>query len=227
MKVYLLDCSELRDDQAIAGLPEELYQKCDSNRQKKAERIRAVRERCISMAAGVLLQKVWRDCCFPPEDIQDGWTGTLRELLGEIPFPEQIRYRTGEQGKPYFEELPVCFSLSHSGDYVLCAVDSAEVGADIQWKKPGAIEPVAGRFFSKQEWENAFSLPEAERETYLYLLWTRKEAYGKLTGKGVTDCLRKNVADLIQVEYLSPKAPEGYVISICRFAEEEKWKGNE
>lgn len=219
MKIYLLDCSELQDEQTIAGIEEELSRKCDAVRLEKAERIRSSRQRCISLSAGVLLQKVWRDYDTSGVESPELWSGTLRELLGEISTPMQLRYRMSEQGKPYFEELPIFFSLSHSQDYVLCVVDEREVGADIQWKEAGNILQIAERFFAEPELERAYSLPKTEQETYLYQLWTGKEAYGKLTGKGVADCLAQNVADLTEIDFFSTKTPDGYAISICRHAQ--------
>ena len=96
-----------------------------------------------------------------------------------------------ERGKPYFRDLPFYFNLSHSGDYVLCAVSSAEIGTDIQQQCGKNVERLARRFFTERE---AAALEQAgeERETrerLFYRLWARKEAYGKLTGKGIAAAL--------------------------------------
>ncbi|MCI8696980.1 MAG: 4'-phosphopantetheinyl transferase superfamily protein [Lachnospiraceae bacterium] len=87
--------------------------------------------------------------------------------------------------------MPFYFNLSHSGDYVLCAVSSAEIGTDIQQHCGKNVERLARRFFTERE---AAALEQAgeERETrerLFYRLWARKEAYGKLTGKGIAAAL--------------------------------------
>ncbi len=113
----------------------------------------------------------------------------LESLYGKPPAP--IAYVYGKEGKPYFRDLPFYFNLSHSGDYVLCAVSSAEIGTDIQQHCGKNVERLARRFFSERE---AAALEQAgeERETrerLFYRLWARKEAYGKLTGKGIAAAL--------------------------------------
>ena len=87
--------------------------------------------------------------------------------------------------------MPFYFNLSHSGDYVLCAVSSAEIGTDIQQHCGKNVERLARRFFTERE---AAALEQAgeereKRERLFYRLWARKEAYGKLTGKGIAAAL--------------------------------------
>ncbi len=107
----------------------------------------------------------------------------LLEFLENKP-PIPLAYRYGENGKPYFRELPFYFNLSHSGDYVFCAVSTEEMGADIQQHCGKDIEKLARRFFSGRE-AAALEQAGADRKGLFYRLWARKEAYGKLTGKGV------------------------------------------
>lgn len=124
----------------------------------------------------------------------------LESLYGKPPAP--IAYVYGKEGKPYFRDLPFYFNLSHSGDYVLCAVSSAEIGTDIQQHCGKNVERLARRFFTERE---AAALEQAgeERETrerLFYRLWARKEAYGKLTGKGIVWALG---VDFLPVEAVS------------------------
>ncbi len=73
----------------------------------------------------------------------------LESLYGKPPAP--IAYVYGKEGKPYFRDLPFYFNLSHSGDYVLCAVSSAEIGTDIQQHCGKNVERLARRFFTERE----------------------------------------------------------------------------
>ncbi len=83
-----------------------------------------------------------------------------------------------ESGKPYFAELSVKFSVSHSGGRVILAVSDKEIGADIQKINPRAMR-VAERFFTESECEYVGG--EVQR---FFEIWTKKEAYGKWLGGG-------------------------------------------
>ena len=128
----------------------------------------------------------------------------LLESLYEKP-PAPLAYVYGKEGKPYFRDLPFCFNLSHSGDYVLCIISSEEIGADIQQHCGKNVEKLARRFFTERE---AAALEQAgeERERLFYRLWARKEAYGKLTGKGIADALK---VDFLPGKALSPQNESG------------------
>ena len=101
--------------------------------------------------------------------------------------------RTG-RGKPYFtapEDLFV--SVSHSGDYFVCALGSCPLGVDVQThiahrKESGEekivrLKNIAKRFFHPRE------LPLLEEDTVsrFFALWTAKESYVKFTGQGIDD----------------------------------------
>lgn len=82
--------------------------------------------------------------------------------------------------KPYFKDYPdIRFSISHSGNLVVLAMSETEVGIDIEEIKPRNFEAVVNRHFSEDEKKEA-----ADLEGFLRV-WTRKEAYLKLTGEGL------------------------------------------
>ena len=77
-------------------------------------------------------------------------------------------------GKPYFPSRPdICFSLSHTRGFVLCALSSRPVGADVQLISEKDA-PFAERLMSQSE-RRCFTLHE---------LWCLREAAFKLTGSG-------------------------------------------
>ena len=88
-------------------------------------------------------------------------------------------------GKPFFPDLPALhFSISHSGDWWLCAFSDRPVGIDIQ--RCGSFVPpetLSRRFFHPQE-DDFLALQGYER---FYDLWTAKESYVKFTGRGFYD----------------------------------------
>lgn len=73
-------------------------------------------------------------------------------------------------GKPYPKSCKMYFSLSHSGDYSVCAVSDGPVGVDIEEKS--RVSPMISRRFLDGK-----GIEE----------WTRREAKGKFTGKGFTE----------------------------------------
>lgn len=92
-------------------------------------------------------------------------------------------YMIGKNGKPYFDGDPCFFSLSHSGEYALCAVSDVPIGADIEL--PGALryESIAQRFFAEAECE--YILHSASPADAFYSLWVQKEAIVKASGDGI------------------------------------------
>ena len=106
--------------------------------------------------------------------------------------PEELRFQTGPQGKPALLNVTgdkrTYFNLSHSNDLALFAINSrSEVGIDVEYvRKDVDTEQIAARFFSPKEIRclNALSF-ELRREGF-FRCWTRKEAYIKATGKGLS-----------------------------------------
>lgn len=100
-----------------------------------------------------------------------GFTGPVLEDIGFTEFK-----------KPYFKNLPVNFSISHSGGIVLCAISAdAQVGADIE--KIEKLDTIDFRdMFTGTEWDIIQSSPDPMVTFYEY--WTKKEAVIKANGKG-------------------------------------------
>lgn len=109
-----------------------------------------------------------------------------------VPPEAQIAY--GEFGKPYLLDYPeVHFNISHSGQYVACAVGSKPVGIDVQIITPYRPD-VAMRVCSTSELAqiNASSNQAAE----FTKIWTKKEACAKRTGLGIANSLSHNSSPL-------------------------------
>ena len=110
---------------------------------------------------------------------------------------EQIWFQVNEFGKPSLGNYPrIEFNMSHSGRIALIAVRVAgKVGVDVEEMRPeAAIIDVAERFFSPGELERLQKLGEDERLAGFCRCWTRKEAYLKALGCGISD------EDLAKVE---------------------------
>jgi 4'-phosphopantetheinyl transferase len=116
--------------------------------------------------------------------------GLLRTLLGRyvgVPGAE-LELAYGDHGKPFLVQAGPWFNLSHSGGVALLAFSaSAEVGVDVELADR-RVDPlqIAGRFFSPAEVETLRSLPEALRQRAFLTCWTRKEAFIKARGDGLS-----------------------------------------
>ena len=236
---YLLDIEEFMDAENGEALLARAFLRVDEERGEKARRMRPGRARAASLGAGLLLQIGVREAVAAVSGDNIGIKRySVKQLLESLDGkpPVSLAYVYGKEGKPYLRDMPFYFNLSHSGEYVLCAVSTEEIGADIQQHCGKDVGKLARRFFPEREW-TALERAGEERERLFYRLWARKEAYGKLTGKGVADALG---VDLLPGEGLPGKAvpggteaavlPEGrgllweeygimeaYSIAFCRF----------
>ncbi|EHS52910.1 phosphopantetheine-protein transferase [Rhizobium sp. PDO1-076] len=120
----------------------------------------------------------------------------LRSILGDYLSiaPKDVRFSYTEFGKPYLDttgERPLEFNLSHSADQALLAVSRHfTLGVDVEEIKPIA-EDVAGHFFSAAECTELRAYPTHEHMAAFYRCWTRKEAFVKAHGAGLSlalDC---------------------------------------
>lgn len=108
----------------------------------------------------------------------------------QIPFSKQhISY--GRCGKPYLRDYPNAhFNISHSGQFVACAVCDRPIGVDIQ-EIVSYRRNVAKCVFSPEEFSQIES--SLDRSAEFTKFWTQKEAYLKMLGIGFSDCLDKAV----------------------------------
>lgn len=106
--------------------------------------------------------------------------------------PEALRFSYGAYGKPALaSEHLLRFNLSHSHEVALLAVTlDAELGVDVEHIRADfASEEIARRFFSRAEVEVFNALPQEEQVAAFFRCWTRKEAYIKAIGKGLSQAL--------------------------------------
>lgn len=116
--------------------------------------------------------------------------GTLRETLARYldVDPGAIAFAYNRYGKPYVRGAEIRFNLSHSGGWAMLAVARGrEVGIDIERIHPRfAQDQIPEQFFSPREVEQLRSLPQREQTAAFFRCWTRKEAYIKARGLGLS-----------------------------------------
>ena len=99
----------------------------------------------------------------------------------DLPLP--CDYQTDQNGKPFISGQKH-FNISHSGDFVVCAVCDDEIGVDVE--KVERMSPrLMHKFLADKETAALDSLDEAEIPRYLCEKWVRKESCLKLTGDGL------------------------------------------
>lgn len=96
-----------------------------------------------------------------------------------------ITFLTKQYGKPYVQDLPVHFNISHSGDMVVCVIDDNPVGIDVEKVRHINLS-VVKRVCTEMELEYVFC---SKQDIYkrFFEIWTLKEAYFKCIGTGITE----------------------------------------
>jgi 4'-phosphopantetheinyl transferase len=145
--------------------------------------------------------------------------GWLRELLSAYVdvSPEKISFDYGPHGKPALSgqsaQAGIEFNLSHSDSIALAGVTRAgPLGLDIECVKALAdMDELVKRFFSKRESLLFKQLKREEQLAGFFNLWTRKEAWLKATGQGISQYLNR-----VEVSFLPGQTarllelPEGF-----------------
>lgn len=163
--VFFADTSQLSDEK----LYKEGYALLPIKRQAATDRLRHLKDRQRSLAAGLLLKAACKEY---------GISGAESDISID------------SLGKPRFLKYPdIFFNLSHSKNRAVCIISDRNCGCDVEYIRPEGIK-VAKRFFAPQETaliESCSSLRE-KSETF-YRLWTLKESFIKTTGKGLSEGL--------------------------------------
>lgn len=228
IRLYLADIRPLYEEKTQRYV----YERAGEVRQRKADACKTLRAKAASLAAGFLAQYA----------LQENGCAGYRVCYDAKGQP-QVRKTSGADGEHRPLSPSVYISLSHSGDYAVCAVAPVPVGVDIQKKEPVRIGML--RHFlddgERKAFEGRYGLPDrsltAKERIFLpqkaqaefLRLWTAKESFMKLTGDGMAMGFANLKADpekgLIREkegqkregclrEY---RAPEGYFLTACTF----------
>ena len=123
------------------------------------------------------------------------WQDAQLSLLGRLLLENGLKSQglTGETklnvhytsyNKPYLNNKKIKFNISHSGDFVVCAItQNQEIGIDIEILEDVDIENFKDQMTIK-EWEGIFYSNDTKRSFFNY--WTQKEAILKAQGKGLS-----------------------------------------
>jgi 4'-phosphopantetheinyl transferase len=115
----------------------------------------------------------------------------LRILLSrllKVPA-RQLSFAFGKNGKPALAgPTRIHFNMSHSDGLALYAVTiDCSVGVDVERiRSIEDFQQIASSYFHPAELANLVSLPSSDRPAAFFRCWTRKEAYIKAMGDGLT-----------------------------------------
>lgn len=149
----------------------------------------------------------------------------------------KLFFRYNENGKPYLRDFDNCyFNISHSGNWIICAISGKEVGADIELVREIKTD-IAHRYFSNKECKALDNKTGGAIKSYFFDLWTIKESYLKLVGKGLTQSLNSftvvkirntfkitinnNILNVFIKQY---KIDKEYKMAVCAY--ENRFAGN-
>lgn len=120
---------------------------------------------------------------------------SLRRILARYTriAPQDLVFATDAFGKPDLlqSESALRFNLAHSEELAVCAITSnVPIGVDVESIKPiENLADIATRFFSPREVAALLALPADQHTRGFFNCWTRKEAYIKAIGKGLSQPL--------------------------------------
>ncbi|MBL4704024.1 MAG: 4'-phosphopantetheinyl transferase superfamily protein [Flavobacteriales bacterium] len=125
---------------------------------------------------------------------QDQHLGLFGDLLSRQMIMEstgcknhEIRFETEKYGKPIllgFNNLH--FNISHSGEWVVCAMGSSEIGVDVELIDDIDLS-ISESFFHSVEHKDIIGASDSIDRFFDY--WTMKESYIKYFGKGLSQKL--------------------------------------
>lgn len=254
-RCYLLSLEKFWESTDGERYFREALQKVDVTRREKVKHMRTEKSKASCVGAGLLLQFAVQEALKETEGddvristeavgdmqflgdmlsrkrVEAGYqldVYTVPQVLKQLNGPLDLKMYYKGNGKPYLQDYPLYFNLSHSGNYVVCAVSTQEVGVDIQEYKKADVKRLARRFFSGEEQSILMACAnEKEQNELFYQLWTRKEAYGKLTGEGIAAVIDKSVLPLKKSKsavaeddtqlFWQEWELDGYAITLCQY----------
>lgn len=115
----------------------------------------------------------------------------LREVLSGYTrtLPQEVEIVRAPRGKPMLasSSRKVEFNVSHSGDWGVVAIAHTEVGVDVEQVRPRRTSTrLADRFMTAGERELLRLRAESQGDAAFFVVWSRKEAYLKAVGFGLS-----------------------------------------
>lgn len=126
---------------------------------------------------------------------------------------KEITFEKNPFGKPYLLGNPEFhFNISHTRNAIAIGISGNPIGVDIEKIKCADLK-IAKRFFCSNELEYILTNKE---DSFFYEIWTKKEAYIKWDGRGLSIPLDSfDVTGGPIDKMLRTVTIHGYIISVC------------
>lgn len=146
----------------------------------------------------------------------------IRTLLGEVLIRNiatkelniknsEIEFLKNKYGKPYIKNHQIFqFNISHSGNYLVCAIDNSKIGIDIEEIKSIEYKDIAENFFVKEEFEYIMQNDSKNKLDKFYNIWTLKESYIKCCGEGLSIPLKSFSFEIVKDKSIRIKVNDSY-----------------
>ena len=194
VKLYYAKITNLYDEKCF----EEKIKQVKEKRQVRIFEYCQKKDRCRSLAASLLLKMAL-------------------EREGICYDEGCFAQKTG--GKPYLLlQSGLFFSLAHAQEMAVCVIADQEVGVDVErkdrltGKKEEQKLKIAKKMLTPEEWK-LWKKEEYRTET-LISIWTKKESYVKMTGRGLTEKLM-TIDTLSNAFYQQMLLDDMYILSVC------------
>lgn len=175
MKWYKYDIRDLTDEEY-----NKYFSFMSPEKQQRVNKFRFVDDKKRTVAGEMLARKAIAEWCSVDETA--------------------IVFYKNEHDKPYLKDLPCCFNISHSGNFVVCAISENEIGIDIEKIRPIDLK-IAKRVFNEIELKLLFTTPNENQQDIFFSLWTEKEAILKCIGTGFSDNTNYSKADFETTQF--------------------------
>ncbi|GEM_PF-6235992 len=161
--ILIADTSILQCDAVI----HKSLSQVSAERQKKILKFKFVRERALSLGAGMLLDEGLR-------------------RFGCDASRQKITIRTDDHGKPYLVNGACFFNVSHSHQKAMVILAQAEVGCDIE-RVAESNDAIVEALFAPNEKALYGRTPEGNKREIFYRIWTARESFLKAIGRGLVN----------------------------------------
>lgn len=162
MKIYAVNIEDISEDEL-----DSLIKKVPEEKQARINKFMVKKDKIRALISEILLRTVL--------DKQFGINN------------EDIVILKNKYGKPYLKgNEDINFNISHSGDFVVCAVDDKPIGIDIEQIIDIDYKSIAESFFSKDEVQFILNASDENKLHRFYEVWTLKESYIKAKGMGLS-----------------------------------------
>jgi|SRR5471030_3194355 len=131
----------------------------------------------------------------------------------------KIKFAINKYGKPILNNnIKLYFNISHSGKWVICAIDTKTIGVDVE-KIQNLDITIAKQICTKNELNILYNVKEDKQLEIFFKLWTLKESYVKAIGEGLNKSLdsfdvwlQEGIGNYNLKTYLIDK---NYILSVC------------